>query len=124
MVKRTTRASYQRRPSKKLDDTGKYLLTVADEILRRSSNLDTAVRDSIAHGLAYIVHAGNDCTASNMKQLTTDQWMSSIDLWTADWFRSRGFAEWFCLGAACLFNKSRPRTLQELGVRVVKTKRK
>ena len=68
--------------------------------------------------LARIVQAGNDCVASNL-ELTTDQWMSFIDNATADWFRSRGYAEWFCLGAASGFNKSRPQSLDETFFRIM-----
>ena len=106
--------------NKKMADLGKWLLQIAEEIRVKASGLDTSVRDSVSEGLAYIVQAGNDCTAQNL-DLTTDQWMSFIDNATADWFRSRGYAEWFCLAAASSFRKSRPRTLDEHIVRIIKS---
>jgi|HubBroStandDraft_3_1064219.scaffolds.fasta_scaffold332843_1 hypothetical protein len=100
--------------SKTLADTAAYLLNTAEEIRKRADAacLDTAVRDEIAEGLAYIVRAGNDCRACNLN-LETDQWLSFIDRATEDWFRARGYAEWFCFGAASGFNTSRPRTLDD-----------
>src|ERR1700723_2213639 len=94
--------NYRKKFSASLDKTGKYLLATAEEIWKQSDNLDTAVRDNISQGLAYIVSAGNDCVASNLN-FTTEQWMSFIDNATANWFRNRGFAEWFCIAAATHF---------------------
>ena len=101
-------------------DLGDYLLNIAEEIRRKVFNCDTAVRDSVSEGLAYIVQAGNDCTAQNIEFNTTEQWMSFIDNATADWFRERGYAEWFCVAAANGFRLSRPRTLDE---RIIKVRR-
>lgn len=116
---KTYRRVTQRKPrfNKTMADLGKWLLDTAEEIHRKSQILDTGVRDSVSEGLAYIVQAGNDCVASNL-DLTTEQWMSFIDNATADWFRIRGYAEWFCIGAACQFRKSRPRILTEMTVKV------
>lgn len=99
--------------NKTLQDLGRYYLEQAAEIWGRADGLDTAVRDEVAEGVARIVRAGNDCIASNL-DLTTDQWMSFIDNATADWFRVRGFAEWFCIAAANGFNTSRPCDLSTL----------
>jgi len=96
-----------------MDKCGKRLLQMADEMWQQADGLDTAVRDNIAEGLGRIVMAGYDCLASNLS-LDTDGWMSFIDHSTADWFRNRGFAEWFCIAAANGFNKSRPRVLSEM----------
>lgn len=119
----TYRRVTQRKPrfNKTLEKYGKYLLNTAEEIHRGSATLDTSVRGTISEGLAYIVQAGNDCVASNL-DLTTEQWMSFIDNATADWFRTRGYAEWFCIGAACQFRKSRPRILSEMTVKVRRVK--
>lgn len=115
--RRTHRATHRaKRFNKQLDDTGKWLLEIAEDIYYRVSSLDTAVRDDVCEGLARIVHAGNDCVAANLN-LNTEQWMSFIDGATADWFRRRGFAEWFCVAAANGFRKSRPRDLAERIVR-------
>jgi hypothetical protein len=93
-----------------MSDKSKALLEQADEILAMVNGLDTAVRDNVAVGVSYIVHAANDCAALNL-DLSVDQWMSYIEKATADWFRARGFAEWFCAGAATGFRTSRPREL-------------
>lgn len=96
--------------SRQMAELSVYFLTTADEILCRSGGLDTAVRDNVAEGLATIVRAGHDCAAGNIAFATTDQWMNFIDNATADWFRARGFAEWFCLAAANGFRSGPNRT--------------
>ena len=113
--RRRYRAVTHRKPrfNHAMEKRGKWLLQTADEIFKQSDDLDTAVRDNIAEGLGRIVMAGYDCLASNLN-LDTDGWMSFIDNSTADWFRNRGFAEWFCIAAANGFNKSRPRILSEV----------
>lgn len=93
---------------------GQQLLKTADEIWIKASGpvyLDTAVRDEIAQGLGSLVHAAYDALASSMEIPDTAAWLAFIDNATAEWFRQRGFAEWFCLAAAQSFNTSRPRTL-------------
>ena len=109
----------RKRFNKQMQDMGRFLLDSSEEIWHKAQGLDTAVRDDIAEGLAHVVHAGYDCLASN-HDLTTEGWMSFIDTATADWFRSRGFAEWFAIAAANGFRCSRPRILSE---RVVKVRR-
>lgn len=113
--RRRYRAITHRKPrfNHALDKRGKRLLQMAEELWKQADGLDTAVRDNIAEGLGRIVMAGYDCLASNLS-LDTDEWMSFIDNSTADWFRNRGFAEWFCIAAANGFNKSRPRVLSEV----------
>lgn len=103
--------------NKTYNDLGKRYLSMADEIWKSADGLDTAVRDTVAEGLAHIVNAGYDCLAQNL-DLTIEGWMSFIDGSTADWFRNRGFAEWFCVGAANGFRQSRPRALSEIFVKV------
>ena len=112
MAKMRTVTHRKPRYNKPMSNLGQWLLQTAEQILWKVAGLDTAVRDNVSTGLTYIVQAGNDCTASNL-DLTTDQWMSFIDNATADWFRARGYAEWFCIAAACGFSKRRPRTLDE-----------
>ena len=110
--------------NKRLNDCGKNLLEHAEEIWRKADGLDTAVRDQIAEGVAQIVRAGYDCLATNIPYQTTDAWMAYIDHATAEWFRGRGFAEWFCIAASCGFNSSRPRILSERMVTVRRTRSK
>ena len=111
--KRATRnATYAKRSQR--------LLQMADEMWRLADDFDTAVRDDVSTGLAYIVHSAYDCEAQNLKNPSTESWMAYIDNATAEWFRHRGFAEWYCLAAASLFHTSRPRILAEVMVKVRK----
>ena len=111
--------------SKALDKTSRELLQTADRVFALSDNLDTAVRDTIADGLARLVNSAYDCQAMNLN-LDGDAFLAFISSSTAEWFRSRGFAEWYCLGAGSLFHTSRPRIRSELVhiVRRHKAKRK
>lgn len=110
--------------NKALNDCGISLLEHAEELWRKADGLDTAVRDEVAEGVAFIVRAGYDCLATNIPYHTTDEWMAYIDHATAEWFRDRGFAEWFCIAAARGFNSSRPRIREERVVRVRKPARR
>jgi hypothetical protein len=104
--------------NKAMNDRGKALLDLAYELWQKADGLDTAVRDEIAEGVARVVRAGYDCLASNIPYHTTDEWMAYIDHATQEWFRERGFAEWFCIAASRGFSSSRPRDLAERIVRV------
>jgi hypothetical protein len=115
MSRRVTHRAF--RFSKTMNLIGKSYLEAAEELWKKADGLDTAVRDEIAEGLARIVRAGYDCLASNIPYHTTDEWMAFIDHSTAEWFRGRGFAEWFCIAASCGFNSSRPRDLTEVIIR-------
>jgi hypothetical protein len=96
-----------------LNERGQLLLRLAQATWDAADGLDTAVRDEIAQGVALIVRAGYDCLASNM-DIPVDAWMNFIDHSTAEWFRNRDFAEWFCIGAARGLNSSRPRNLSDV----------
>lgn len=87
------------------------LLAHAESIWQQADGFDTAVRDSIAEGLAYIVNAAFDCRANAMEFSTVEEWSSFIDFSTAGWFRARGFFEWFCGATAALFHSTPPRHL-------------
>ena len=86
------------------------------------------VRDGICTGLAYLVHAAYDCEACALG-MHDEAFHSFISSATANWFRDRGFAEWFCSAAASQFSTSRPRILSErilprvLKIRTVREKR-
>jgi hypothetical protein len=110
--------------NKALNDCGTSLLEMADSTWRKADRLDTAVRDEIADGIARIVRAGYDCLACNIPYHTTDSWMAYIDHATAEWFRIRGFAEWFCIAAARGFNSSRPRVLEQRVVHIRRSRPK
>lgn len=87
------------------------LLAHAESIWSQADGFDTAVRDSIAEGLAYIVNAAFDCQANAMQFENVNDWYIFIEASVAGWFRSRGFVEWFCGAAATLFHTTPPRTL-------------
>lgn len=120
MKRRVTKRKF--RFNKAIQERGEALLNLAYEAWQKADGLDTAVRDEVAEGVARIVRAGYDCLASNIPYHTTDEWMAFIDHATAEWFRDRGFAEWFCIAAARGFNSSRPRILSERTVHVCKRK--
>lgn len=92
---------------------GNKLLERCEDIWTAADLLDTAVREDIAQGLAYLVHSAYDSIATSMAIDNTEGWISFIDYATGEWFRQRGFAEWFCLAAGQCFHTSRPRTLAE-----------
>ena len=91
----------------KLEAVGVSMLAQAETLLKRSSELDTAVRDTVANGLAYLVYAAYDTIA--VAQLVSEFDMGPfIAQKTYEWFRERGFVEWFCAGASTLF-RTQPR---------------
>lgn len=96
--------------NKAMDDRGNQLLRLAQVTWDAAEGLDTAVRDEIAQGVAFIVRAGYDCLASNL-DVSVDSRMRYIDHSTEEWFRAREFAEWFCIAAARGFDSSRPRNV-------------
>ena len=121
---RTRRRSFGRRPLTRTQrdfwtDQGEFLLSYAAELWRISADFDSAVRDSIARGLAYIVHAAFDCNAIAFDFQDFESSNAYIDNRTAAWFRERGYAEWFCAGAAALFNITPPRQLTERQAAIV-----
>lgn len=121
---RHTRRKPSKSENRKYQAHGEALLEQAAKIWDAADYLDTAVRDGIAEGLGYLVHAAYDSIANSMNIPDTTAWMAFIDNATAEWFRERGFAEWFCLAAASQFFTSRPRVLSEMIVRRVRPKRK
>jgi hypothetical protein len=106
-----------RRFRKKVSRLSRYAI-VAHQYLQHAEELwatadfDTAVRDDVAKGLAYIVRAAYDCQALDAG-LQGLAFVNFIDQKTAEWFRRREFSEWFCIAAACGFNSSRPRELKD-----------
>jgi hypothetical protein len=85
---------------------------LADEMLARaqflfdaSADLDTAVRDVVSEGLAFIVYAAYDTQA--VAQCVSDlDCAAYIQQKTYLWFRDHEFVEWFCVGASTLFKTS------------------
>lgn len=91
---------------KAYDRLAKQYLDAAGEIFEASADLDTVVRDSVATGLAYIVHAAYDSQACSVN-LDSGTDREFIAKKVEEWFTSRGFADWFARGAAVLFNTSK-----------------
>ena len=91
---------------KAYDALAKQYLDHAQKIFESSSALDTMVRDSVAEGLAYIVHAAYDAQACSV-ELDSGSFREFIAKKTSEWFQSRGCANWFCEAAAVLFNTSK-----------------
>ena len=86
-----------------------------------ATGFDTAVVDTVAEGLAHLLNAAYDCRAIALDFRDFESRNSFIDGSIAEWFRVRGFAEWFCLAAASGFRTSRPRILAP---RIVTVKRR
>lgn len=95
-------------PTKRYDALAKEFLDASGAIFDRIGDVDTAVGDGIAKGLAYIVEAGYDCQATSL-ELQDEAFWSFTQSSTAEWFRSRGFAEWFCQGAGHCWRTHPPR---------------
>jgi hypothetical protein len=90
------------RHNKSLRKYGDMLLEMCDKVQKAGGNLDSAVRDTLADGLAYLVHAAEDCYAC-ADEVKGDAFSARISTRTAKWFRKRGYVEWFCQAAASCF---------------------
>ena len=93
------------KPSPKMKAVAVAMLTQAEDLFDLASGLDTEVRDDVSEGLAYVVYAGYDTMA--IAECVSDcDHVAYIQAKTYQWFRSRGFVEWFCAGASTLFKTS------------------
>ncbi len=105
-----------RRPSpqanKRYNDLADRTLAKCEQIWEDAGYLDTAVRDTIADGIAYLLYSAYDCRAVALG-LKDEEFVAYPGSCVAAWFRQRGFAEWYCLAAANLFRTSRPRVKAE-----------
>ena len=99
------------------------MLKHCEEVWDLASGFDTAVGDTVAEGLAHLLNAAYDCRAIALDFRDFESRNSFIDGSIAEWFRVRGFAEWFCLAAASGFRTSRPRILAPRIVTVIKRRR-
>ena len=104
-----------RKPSpsfkRSMDRIAYDILSFCDEMWRGDgSMLDTSVRDVFADGIARLLHVAYDCQGCGLG-LNGEAFWGFIQSSIAEWFRSRGFSEWYCQGAANLFHISRPRVL-------------
>ncbi len=119
--KRTRRRITHRVPkmNARMQALGQSLLDQAQSAFELSADLDTAVRDDIAEGLAFIVYAAYDTIA--IAECVSDfDSVSFIQQKTYEWFRSREFVEWFCVGASTLF-KTTPRCFYRMKVAKAKS---
>ena len=125
MKKGFRRVTYREKPGPPKPGPIKSLEWYADETLRAcgerweaASGLDTAIRDDVAQGLAYLVYSAYDSiSCSRGIGWGSDDYSAGyayVAGSTAQWFRERGFAEWFCIAAGCLFNNQRPRLKSEV----------
>lgn len=105
------------------DRAADAMLKHCEEVWAISGGFDTAVGDTVAEGLAHLLNAAYDCRAIAMDFRDFESRNSFIDGSIAEWFRVRGFAEWFCLAAASGFRTSRPRVLAPRVVTVIKRRR-
>ena len=111
--RRTFRRVKRKRPKpSRYATVAHQYLEHAEALWAAAADFDTAVRDSVAMGLAHIVRAAYDCQALDAG-LQGLAFINFIDQNTAEWFRRREFSEWFCIAAACGFNSSRPREMQD-----------
>jgi len=110
-------AKYKTGRLHRLDEVAKFLLYDCDRLWEMCQGLDTAVADVSLDGIARLLHVAYDCQACSLG-LDGAAFSAFIGNSTAEWFRERGCAEWFCIGSATLFTTSRPRVL----VRTVKKK--
>ena len=108
---------------KRWNDAADKMLAHCKEVYELSSYLDTMVRDSIASGLAYLVHAAFDCRSIALDFKDFESGNAFVDNSTAEWFRERGYVEWFAAGAASLFNTTPPRRLADRNPFTVARKR-
>jgi hypothetical protein len=111
LVKYTSKGRAHR---KQMDHDHHRLLEAAADLFNLARDFDTCVGDTVLKGLAYLVHTAYDCRAiaMNLGTLTEingkDEFDEFITRKTAQWFLSRGCAEWFAMSAAQLFTTSRP----------------
>lgn len=106
-MKTPKRRVAQRRPkfSVKSAELATSMLNHAEALLNAAANLDTSVRDIVSEGLARIVYAAYDTEACAQCISDFDS-TAYIQTKTYEWFRDRGFVEWFCAGASTLFSTS------------------
>lgn len=107
----TMRRPVSRAERRRWNAAADKLLERTEEMFELSGDFDTAVRDSVSTGLAYIVNAAYDCRACGMDFSNTEEWLTFIESATGEWFRKHGFVEWYCGAAASLFRTTPPRHL-------------
>ena len=99
------------------------ILATCRELFKDCTLIDSAPRDVASYGIAQLLHVAYDCQACALG-LQDEAFWAFVENSTAEWFRTRGFAEWYCQGAGNLFNMSRPRILSDMPANPKTTKRK
>jgi hypothetical protein len=121
--RRFTPRAYRFRFSKEIQKAADELLRLADAIFEICGGLDTAMRDLSHDGLARIVYVAFDTQSQNVNwegrgERRYDDQQEWIQKSTAEWFRKREFAEWYCLGAGHCFDRVPPRTRADIMARI------
>ncbi len=106
----TTKRKSQRRavtrrepkPNATLNKLADSMLERTESLWKDAAQLDTAVRDDVAKGLAYVIYAAYD-TKAIAECISDFDSVDYIRTKTYEWFRGHGFVEWFCAGASTLF---------------------
>lgn len=115
-------ATFRRRGSvnKSLERYAAATLQMCSDAWERAEGLDTAVRDTVADGLAYLVESAYDSIAFSRDLGAKNDGGAALHAFisggVSQWFRDRGFAEWYCIGAGSLFRTQRPRILADRSV--------
>jgi len=96
------------KPNAKMKTLATAMLFEAEKLFEMASGLDTVVRDEVSEGLAFVVYAAFDTLA--IAECVSDfDHVDFIQHKTYEWFREKGFVEWFCAGASTLF-RTTPRS--------------
>ncbi len=113
-VRRRRRAITMRKPSasyvRQMNEIADSILAQCQTMYEQSADLDTAVRDTMASGLAYLLNAAYDCRAGALG-IEGEDFCTYINAGVAQWFRDHEYTEWFCVAASRLFSTSDPRRL-------------
>jgi len=96
------------KPNAKLKTLATAMLFEAETLFGMATDLDTAVRDEVHEGLAFVVYAAFD-TLAIAECVSDSDHVAFIQQKTYEWFRDKGFVEWFCAGASTLF-RTTPRS--------------
>jgi hypothetical protein len=103
--------------SEALAKSAKRQFELAEAIFQECGGLDTAMRDISHDGLARLIYVAYDTIACN-QNWPPEQAQQFIEQSTAEWFRSRGFVEWYCIGASHCFSRIPPRSRADIDIRI------
>ncbi len=106
-LRAVTRPPMSKAWREKMEQRAEWILNQCDVMWDSIKDLDTAVRDTGAEGIPYLLWCAYDCEALAMT-LAPEEFQIHAEKKIFDWFNERGFAVWFSLGAGSLFRKTRP----------------